>query len=322
MLPTDFDQSWNSAVRFSRELTRHARFKIKSVVAFGSVTRPSDFVDGLSDIDLLVIASPKPRGLEKKVKAIARTVNCRISPVIYSPTEFRANLRKGDPGSLLMLNGKILHDTGYFAKTLESGFEPTKKTFEAVVSHAFHALSLAFNDYFSGSDIPESINQAYHCARHSVRAIILKEKEKLLESNGEIFAELMQYRQVKETFSRLVEARVDMKRLSESFDPESACKISSALIDNVGQLLLLAEKAAIDACRFCFGKNVHSIRNAIMKLDQGSRMEIFGFSWDNFNWMISVRSDDKHSFWVYDSLKDLLKKSIRARKLAGRPAAN
>jgi len=56
---------------------------IEAIVVFGSATRDQDFVEGLSDIDVLVILSRKDEKLKEKIQSIAGRFP-RLSPAIMS----------------------------------------------------------------------------------------------------------------------------------------------------------------------------------------------------------------------------------------------
>jgi predicted nucleotidyltransferase len=128
-----------AASKFSDVLLEdeRVRHRIMSIVAFGSVNRPSDFLKGLSDIDVLVIVDRRSGSLESQVRRLASSVDYSLSPVLLSRREFVSMLKAGEPGALLMLKGTVFHDRGAFSRAREAGFRPTEQTVKHSVTEYY-----------------------------------------------------------------------------------------------------------------------------------------------------------------------------------------
>jgi predicted nucleotidyltransferase len=157
---------------------------VEAVVVFGSAAREEDFVEDLSDVDVLVILSRADRELEGKIRRMARPP---LSPAIMTKAEFLRGLRRGDPGILLMCRGKPLYNPGFF-KRLKA--RPTAFTQKRLLQLALYALAISLDDCLQREDPREALSSAYHAARHAFRAEILATKHLLADSNQEILEAL------------------------------------------------------------------------------------------------------------------------------------
>ena len=157
---------------------------IEAVVVFGSAAREEDFVEGLSDVDVLVILSRADRELEEKIRRIARPP---LSPAIMTKVEFLRELRKGDPGILLMCRGEPLHNPG-FLRRLKA--RPTTFTQKRLLQLALCALAISLENCLQRENPGEALSSSYHAARHAFRAEILARKHLLADSNQEILEAL------------------------------------------------------------------------------------------------------------------------------------
>lgn len=287
------------ATKFSRTLVKEplTRSRIRSIVVFGSALRRQDFVENLSDVDVLVLVNRRTKRLTDRVRRSAHSIDSLISPVLFSVQEFMHALEAGEPGSLLMLRGEPLYDTGAFSEAKGSGFEPTKKTVRTLIDHAFYALSIALNDYFSGLNLLESINCAYHCARHALRAVIINEADVLAESNEQIMQMLSEYPQLGGAFDELVSARTSARKLINTYSDKQSRNPSITLQNGIGKLLLDAEGVAIKSCEMCLKRKPDSLRELLRKAQQKfGECEITSISWRSPGWELLVKrnSELKH----------------------------
>lgn len=92
---------------------------VRAVVIFGSVAR-GDFND-TSDVDLLVIAEQLPDRATERLEVLG-TYPSIVEPVAWTPDEWRARRRHGDPSSLR-------------PSTPESGWSVTPPTCEQVARY-------------------------------------------------------------------------------------------------------------------------------------------------------------------------------------------
>jgi hypothetical protein len=157
---------------------------LEAVVVFGSAAREEDFVEGLSDVDVLVILSRADRELEEKIRGMARPP---LSPAIMTKAEFLRGLRKGDPGILLMCRGKPLYNPGFFRRLKA---RPTAFTQKRLLQLALCALAISLENCVQRENPREALSSAYHAARHAFRAEILAGKHLLADSNQEILEAL------------------------------------------------------------------------------------------------------------------------------------
>ena len=305
-----------AASRFSKLLLSDSYIssRIKSIVAFGSVTRQRDFVKGLSDIDMLVIVDSKSKRLEDRVWHLASSTDYHISPVVFTQREFISQLEAGNPGPLLMLKGRALHDVGTFSRARSLGFKPTERTARVLLDHAFCALSIALNDYFSGINLFESVNSAYHCGRHALRAMMIKETGVLAESNKQMLQYSRKYPELCESFKKLIRARKAVDRLLRRYKRERARRSATTLRDDIGGLLLSAEGVAVSSHELCTGERQGGIRELLDAARQKfDRFETIHVGWEGSGWRLLVKHKGK--------LKHFTLGKIQARLSAPRTSA-
>lgn len=283
------------ASKFSEVLLKdeRARHRIMSIVAFGSVNRPSDFLKGLSDIDVLVIVDRRSGSLESQIRRLASSVDYYLYPVVLSRREFVSMLKAGSPGALLMLKGTVFHDKGAFSRARKAEFRPTEQTVKTSIDHAFRALSISINDYFSGLDLCESINCAYHCARHALRALIVKETGAMPISDWEII-QGAKHPKLERLYCEILRARRGFKKLVKGYHEAGARIPTRALRDEIGKLLLKAERVAVDSSELCFGNRPSGILELLnsAKRKFGS-FKVIGVFWEEPSWSLMVEYGGK-----------------------------
>lgn len=294
------------ASRFSELLLSDRRIspQIKSTVAFGSVARPQDFIKGLSDIDMLVIVNRKSKRSEDRIRHLASSIGYHISPVVLTQREFISQLKAGDLGTLLMVKGRALYDVGPFSEARSLDFKPTERTIQTLLDHAFCALSIALNDYFSGMDLPESVNSAYHCGRHALRAVMAKEAGVLAESNREVLRHLRRYPELREGFKKLVKARKMVDKLLREYKRERACRPDTTLRDDLGGLLLSAERVGVSSHELCTGKRPRGIRELLNAARQKfDRFEIIHIGWESPGWRLLIKHKGKLKYFTIGKIR-------------------
>ncbi|MEM2674294.1 MAG: nucleotidyltransferase domain-containing protein [Candidatus Hadarchaeales archaeon] len=173
---------------------------IKAAVVFGSAARMEDFVEGLSDIDVLVLLERRNPKVERVIREKAAALG--ISPAIMTMREFARGLRAGDPGLLLMCRGRPLWRSDCF-ESLKKEARVTPFTLKRLLQLARCALSISLREL--DSNPPQALSSAYHAARHALRARILKTKKVLMDSNEEIRLALPE--KEREEFESFLEAR-------------------------------------------------------------------------------------------------------------------
>lgn len=271
----------------------YVRPRVKSIVAFGSATTPAEFVERLSDIDVLMLVDRKSKRLVRHVQKLASSINPSISPTVFSCRGFVRMLKTGSPSALLMLEGVVLYDTGDFSRARRAGFKPTERTIKTSIDHAFRALSIAFNDYFSGFDLPEAINCAYHCARHALRAVVVKKTGILPGSNEQLMRNL-KYSTLREALGELIRARSNAAKLMGRYSERRASSSDTTLRDDIGVLLLCAERVASESCEICLRRKVRDLRKLLIAADRKFKgCKILAVSWERWRWEVMVEHEGR-----------------------------
>lgn len=224
------------AERFSKLIQRMGG--IEAIVVFGSATRDQDFVEGLSDIDVLVILSRKDEKLKEKIQSIAGRFP-RLSPAIMSRGEFLRKLKKGDPGVLLMCRGSVVYDSGFFQQS-KTKVHITEFTHKRLLELAVCALELSTRNLFL-DNLEEALSSAYHAARHALRAEILAKKHFLADSNQEILNSLSAKERRK--FKEFLDARKNYRNLSLE------------KVEDLNRLARKIIKRVMKSSRFCYYSN-------------------------------------------------------------------
>lgn len=202
-------------------------------------------------------------------------------------------LNAGSPGALLMLRGLPFLDSGVFSTARNANFKPTERTIGTLINHAFCALCIALNDYVSGFDLPESVNSAYHCIRHALRAVIVKRTGELAESNEEI-AERLQDPKLRKIFDEFDAARRDFEKLASGARGRRTRDPSDAFKDGLGKLLLRAEKIAAESCEMCLEKKPKSLDELLTKARHlGGEMIDFSWRWREMVWELTIEREGK-----------------------------
>ncbi len=137
--------------------------KIKSVVVFGSASRPKDFVLGISDVDVMAITHGKPR----KRHYGLNVYGLRVEVSVLTAEEVKNVFKSGDPLSFMLKHGILLYDDGTYA-LMEKKVKITEVTRKRLRRSAIAALGLALESYFHGS-YAEASSYLYHSVRHLVR---------------------------------------------------------------------------------------------------------------------------------------------------------
>ena len=205
-----------------------------SIIVFGSASRPEEFVEGLSDIDIAFIVRSK--------KNISETINIfsdtgyRVSPVFLTPNDLKMLVDKGYPLSHLLKNdSKIIYGEDFIRDFWkENKLNITDKTLDYLYRSSLVALSLAAEDYFSKM-YRECISHLYHSIRHAFRWLICKEYNVFLTSNKSILDAIKLLKlpaELEDIFKRLINLRRE-----KNFEEKAVLKIFDDTIDRVSKIL-------------------------------------------------------------------------------------
>lgn len=138
---------------------------VRSVVLFGSATRPQDFVVGVSDVDVLVVTGRRPG----RRRYSSRVNETEINVVVMSKEELREIFEKGDPLAFMVYKSRrVLEDDGTFASIAASKPKVSRHTLSVLRGSVLAALGLALEAYFLGS-YRRAVSHAYHSLRHLAR---------------------------------------------------------------------------------------------------------------------------------------------------------
>jgi len=134
-----------------------------SIVVFGSAARPSDFVPGVSDIDVLVLVKRAP---ERRVYNLD-FMNTRVYVELFTPEELDQMIERGSPLGFMLKYSVVLLDRGCLSM-VRSRPRITEYTVKTLRRSVLVALGLAIESYYM--EMPrESASHLYHSVRHLIR---------------------------------------------------------------------------------------------------------------------------------------------------------
>ena len=137
---------------------------VKSVVVFGSAARPEDFVEGTSDVDVLVLVAGEPR---ERHYTLELGGGLRAEVVVLKAEELARLSKEGDPLAFMVKRCVVLADDGAFA-SLRLEPRVTERTVSALRRSAVVALGLALENLLRRDPL-RAVHHAYHAVRHAVR---------------------------------------------------------------------------------------------------------------------------------------------------------
>ena len=138
----------------------------RSVIVFGSAVRPTDFVKGVSDVDVLIITKGRPKRRHYQLEIYETEINISFMSI----DEVYNVFRKGYPlAFILYKDSRVIMDDGAFS-SLISTLRPkvTEHTLRTLRRSSFVALILGLEKYFYGL-YRGAISHAYHAVRHMAR---------------------------------------------------------------------------------------------------------------------------------------------------------
>ena len=148
--------------RIIREEVEKEGAKVKSIILFGSASRPDDFVAGVSDIDLLVITDEIPSR-----NYLEFCIDNRVDVTLLTAEDVRTVFEDGYPLSFMLRRGIVLYDDGTYG-SIPKDVRITDITRRVLRRSAIVALGLAIESYFQGLYL-KSISHLYHSVRHLIR---------------------------------------------------------------------------------------------------------------------------------------------------------
>jgi len=184
---------------------REAR-RLASVVLIGSLAH-RDFVPGLSDLDLYVLARRVKPGL--KVGWLDKQ-ELDVNLVCRDLRSARRSLREGVPVDLVALrHGEVLWDDGTFAALRRGAkrWRATPATAGLWMTTSAHWLSRAIDNYFNPCNEGDFFGGLFHAARDLLRAQLVTEGGDLVEGWEVEDAVQKRWPDLAEHFGRIRHAR-------------------------------------------------------------------------------------------------------------------
>ena len=186
-----------------------------SIVVFGSAARPSDFVPGVSDIDVLVLVKRAP---ERHVYNLD-FMDTRVHIELFTPEELDQVIERGSPLGFMLKHSVVLLDRGCLSM-VRSRPRITEYTVKTLRRSILAALGLAVEHYYLEM-LRESASHLYHSIRHLIRYLysLSGEAEGFPVSDEELLSQSPE--DVRGLFKKLIEMRrreVDVNELREAIE--------------------------------------------------------------------------------------------------------
>jgi predicted nucleotidyltransferase len=186
-----------------------------SIVVFGSAARPSDFVPGVSNIDVLVLVKRAP---ERRVYNL-NFMDTRVHVELFTPEELDQMIERGSPLGFMLKYSVVLLDRGCLSM-VRSRPRITEYTMKTLRRSILAALGLAIEHYYLEM-LRESASHLYHSIRHLIRYLysLSGDAEGFPVSDEELLSRSPE--DVRGLFKKLIEMRrreVDVNELREAIE--------------------------------------------------------------------------------------------------------
>jgi predicted nucleotidyltransferase len=186
-----------------------------SVVVFGSAARPSDFVPGVSDIDVLVLVKKTPK---RRVYNLD-FMDTRVHVELFTPEDLDRMIESGSLLGFMLKYSVVLLDRGCLP-TVRSRPRITEYTIKTLRRSVLVALGLAVENYYIEM-FRESASHLYHSIRHLIRYLysLSGDVEGFPVSDEELL--LRSPEDVRGIFKKLIEMRrreIDANELREAIE--------------------------------------------------------------------------------------------------------
>jgi predicted nucleotidyltransferase len=136
---------------------------ICSVIVFGSAARPSDFVPGVSDVDVLVLVRRDPRRRIYDLDFMGTEIHVQL----FTPEELDKMVGEGSLLGFMLKYSVVLLDRGCLSM-VRSRPRVTELTVKSLRRSTLAALGLAIESFYLGM-LKESTSHLYHSIRHLIR---------------------------------------------------------------------------------------------------------------------------------------------------------
>ena len=259
------------------------RFKSDGAVfAFqiGSSLKEEDFFDN-SDLDFLVVYDKKIR----KGFILNRGKGIEINIMRRSRERFLKLLEDGNPVDLIALRfGKVLLDDGFVEGLRKKEYEPTQRTMEQWM----HTASLNLSSVTSNYSLPACMccyfRELHHSARDFSRAMIVKEKNDLVEGDAAVLGRLESlYPELVDGYRLILDGRRNYQKFESKY--VKTVKIEE---NELGRYLLAGEEFARKAYKVVLGLSLPRVNDLISDLEK--------------KYII----DHYHGFWLSSERKEII----------------
>jgi predicted nucleotidyltransferase len=188
---------------------------ICSVIVFGSAARLSDFVSGVSDVDVLVLVRREPK---KRVYDL-EFMGTEIHVQLFTPEELDKMIYEGSPLGFMLKHSVVLLDRGCLSM-VRSRPRVTEFTVRSLRRSTLAALGLAIECFYLGM-LKESASHLYHSIRHLIRYLytLSGDAESFPVSDEELLARSPE--DLRSLFRKLIEMRrreVDVDELRQAIE--------------------------------------------------------------------------------------------------------
>lgn len=191
-----------------RQIRRKFGSKLVSLVQMGSSLRPKEMFPN-SDIDFVIVLNKKPK---ERFVSVDSAIETSILP--FSRWQFRKALKYGMPVAVMAVKfGKVLFDRNYFLKLAA---KPNENTVETWMENGLSIFSSAIMEFFAVSCACCYLRDAHHSARSFLRAMILRKKGILCETDGDIIRSIDD-EELRKIFWQLIKFRKNIDRFPFDF---------------------------------------------------------------------------------------------------------
>ncbi len=205
--------------------------EVKSVIIIGSATRPEDYIEGLSDIGVILLTSSKDKERAKRIWWKLISVP-NVTATIISQDTLADMCAKGDPLCILIAKDSITICGEEYVERIFRSYKPkvTDKTLQVLKQQAITSLSLALTSFFTNDNLM-ALNHAYHALRYAIRFKSLEKGYGMPISDRQVIemCAVLGLRDICWTYQALIEYRRQRTKL-KLWQLDIVCKAIEYLI--------------------------------------------------------------------------------------------
>jgi len=165
----ELNEALNKALITLKEELKHDLY---SVIVIGSISRPSEYVDGLSDTDMIVISARRPSTAER-YRILENLSGFRVNLFFLKPEDVIKIIKSGYPLAWrLFYDSKTLYDNGTLERILKNTQPVINEcTISVLKKSSLVALSVAVENYFIGY-FTEGINWLHKSLKYGAQWLL------------------------------------------------------------------------------------------------------------------------------------------------------